>query len=145
MNDREIIQREELEGMFPSEHIERIIQMYSKKQIVFIRKRLKNFQLNAIKNPSDYLPAAIIERMNPERWKWYEDRFMIRNQEHYRRSQLTWLADRKWYLSQQINEDAGKGNAFANDVIETNFGLRNRALYIFKYMGRRTKVGYRMP
>lgn len=137
------LSREKLAECIPGEHIERLINMCSNKQIEFIISRLSIDELRTIKDPADYFPTAVVLRMPIERWKWYEKRFDILDNMHYRKAQIQWMKDRRWYMMINLGRDPSQ-KELADDIIkDTHFGLRNRAVYIFKYMSDKSKVKHK--
>ena len=64
---------------FPEEHINHVMQKYSYRQINFITSRLTKDEMRAVRDPEDYLTAAVVSHMPIERWKMYEKRYEITN------------------------------------------------------------------
>ena len=138
--DNEHMSREKLAEFFKEEHIGLIIERYSTKQICFIMSRLTNDERQAVRDPSDYLIAAVISHMPVERWKMYEKRYEIVNPQHLISSQRQWLLDKKDYLKMELKREPTEDEFGERIGNMEHVGLRNRVLYIFKYMKDKTKV-----
>lgn len=134
------LSREKLAEFFKVEHIESILERYSPKQIGFIMSRLTANERQAVRDPSDYLIAAVVSHMSVERWKMYEERYEIVNLQHLISSQMQWLMDKKEYLKMELKREPTQDEFGERIGDMEHVGLRNRVLYIFKYMNDKNKI-----
>ncbi|MEK6850883.1 MAG: hypothetical protein AABX85_04885 [Nanoarchaeota archaeon] len=134
------LSREKLAEFFKEEHIAPILERYSTKQIGFIMSRLTADERQAVRDPDDYLTAAVVSHMPVERWKVYEERYEIVDPLHLISAQMQWLKDKKDYLEQELGREPTQ-NEFGERIGDVeHVGLRNRVLYIFKYMNDKSKI-----
>ena len=131
---------EQLLEYFPKEHVGFVVKKYSPKQIDFIMSHLTRDEMHAVRDPEDYLTAAEISHMPLHRWKMYEERFEILDLSHYNASQRQWLMDKKMYLKKELGREPTQ-DEFGERIGDIeHIGLRNRVLYIFKYMSDKSKI-----